>query len=87
MCACAHGWMYLYNMFVFACVHVYLHFPFYSCMYDICNNVCIMYLSSRLLLLSQLLDVRLTRGGVWSVCVKGHFRKQTHSTLCLVRPG
>ena len=35
LCACVHGWMYLYNMFVFACVHVYLHFPFYSCMYDI----------------------------------------------------
>ena len=79
LCACAHGCMYLYNLFVFACVHVYLHFLFHSCMYNI-------YLAFRLLLLPQLLDVRLTHGGVWSICVKGHFRKQPHITLCLVRP-
>ena len=35
LCVCAHGWMYLYNLFVFACAHVYLHFLFYSCMYNI----------------------------------------------------
>ena len=77
LCVCAHGWMYLYNLFVFACVHVYLHFLFYSCMYNI-------YLTFCLLLLPQLLVVRLTHGGVWRFCVKGHFRKQTHITLCLV---
>ena len=31
LCECAHGCTYLYNVFVFACVHVYLHFLFYSC--------------------------------------------------------
>ena len=35
VCVCAHGCMYLYNLFVSACVHVYLHFLFYSCMYNI----------------------------------------------------
>ena len=79
LCVCAHGWMDVYNLFVFACVHVYLHFLFHSCMYNI-------YLAFRLLLLPQLLVVRLTHGGVWSICVKGHFRKQAHITLCLVRP-
>ena len=34
LCVCAHGWMYLYNLFVFACAHVYLHFLFYSCTFN-----------------------------------------------------
>ena len=69
LCVCAHGCMYLYNLFVLACAHVYLHLLFYSCMYNI-------YLTFRLLLLPQLLVVvRLTHGGVWSFCVKGHFRQ------------
>ena len=33
LCVCAHGWMDVYNLFVFACAHVY--FLFYSCMYNI----------------------------------------------------
>ena len=37
LCVCAHGWMYLYNMFVFACAHVYLHCLFIP--------VCIIYIS------------------------------------------
>ena len=32
---CAHECMYRYDMFVFACVHMYLHFLYYSCMYNI----------------------------------------------------
>ena len=39
VCVCAHGCMYLYNLFVFACAHVYLHFLFYSCMYNFCLSV------------------------------------------------
>ena len=39
VCVCAHGCMYLYNLFVFACAHVYLHFLFYSCMYNFCLYV------------------------------------------------
>ena len=40
LCVCAHGWMDVYNLFVFACVHVYLQFVFcllflYVCMYNI----------------------------------------------------
>ena len=35
LCVCAHGCMYLYNVFVFACAHVYLHLLFYSCMSNI----------------------------------------------------
>ena len=37
LCVCAHGWMYLYNVFVFACAHVYLHCLFIT--------VCIIYIS------------------------------------------
>ena len=29
LCVCTQGCMYLYNLFVFACVHVYLQFVFY----------------------------------------------------------
>ena len=39
LCVCAHGWMYLYNLFVFACVHVYLYFLFYSCRYNIISHI------------------------------------------------
>ena len=39
LCVCAHGCMYLHNLFVFACAHVYLHFLFYSCMYDIISHI------------------------------------------------
>ena len=82
MCVRAHDvCMYLYNLFVFACVHVYLHLLFYSCMYDIIYLIPFVAPPS-----IQLLVVRLPHGGVWSFCVKGHFRKQAHSTLCLVRP-
>ena len=38
---CVHGCMYLYNSFVFACAHVYLHFMFYSCMYNISISISI----------------------------------------------
>ena len=41
----------------------------------------------RLLLLPQLLDLRLTHGGDWSISVEGHFRKQAHNKLRPVRPG
>ena len=39
LCVCAHGCMYLYNLFVFVCAHVYLHFLFYSCMYNIISHI------------------------------------------------
>ena len=39
LCVCAHGWMYLYNLFVFACAHVYFHFLFYSCMCNIISRI------------------------------------------------
>ena len=39
LCVCVHRCMYLYNVFVFACANVYLHFLFYSCMYNIISHI------------------------------------------------
>ena len=68
-------------------LHFSVNVPSTSAVHVVVISVCIIYLTLRLLLLSQLLVVRITHGGVWSICVKGHFRKQAHSTLCFVRPG